>query len=44
MSKEKKLKKPKIKQGRLEAREARVGYLFVLPWIIGVLAFLIYPL
>ena len=44
MSKEKKVKTPKIKPGRLEAREARVGYLFVLPWIIGVLAFLIYPL
>jgi len=44
MSKEKKVKKPKIKQGRLEAREARVGYLFVLPWILGVIAFLLYPL
>lgn len=44
MSKNKKEKKPKIKQGRLEAREARVGYLFVLPWIIGVIAFLLFPL
>lgn len=44
MSNEKRVKKPKIKPGRLEAREAKVGYLFVLPWIIGVLAFLIYPL
>jgi len=44
MNKEKKVKKPKIKPGRLEARESRVGYLFVLPWLIGVLAFLVYPL
>ena len=44
MSKEKKQKKRKIKLGKLETREARVGYLFVLPWIIGVLAFLVYPL
>ncbi len=44
MSKEKKQKKPKIKMGRLEKREARIGYLFVLPWIIGVLAFLLIPL
>lgn len=40
----KKQKKPKIKLGKLEAREARVGYLFVLPWIIGVLMFLLIPL
>ncbi|MBO5283872.1 MAG: sugar ABC transporter permease [Lachnospiraceae bacterium] len=44
MSKEKKQKKPKIKLGRLEKREARVGYLFVAPWIIGVLMFLLIPL
>ncbi len=44
MSKEKKQKKPKIKLGRLEKREARVGYLFVAPWIIGVLLFLLIPL
>lgn len=44
MSKEKKKKKPKIKLGRLEKREARVGYLFVAPWIIGVLMFLLIPL
>ncbi len=43
MSKQKE-KKKKIKRGRLESREARVGYLFVLPWIIGVLAFLLFPL
>ncbi len=44
MSKEAKQKKPKIKPGRLEAREARMGYFFVLPWVIGVLAFLMIPL
>lgn len=44
MSKEKKQKKPKIKLGRLEKREARVGYLFVAPWVIGVLMFLLIPL
>ena len=42
--KEKKIKKKKIKPGRLEAREARMGYLFVLPWLIGVVAFLLIPL
>lgn len=40
----KKEKKPKIKLGKLEKREARMGYLFVLPWIIGVLVFLLWPL
>ena len=44
MSKETKVKKPKVKLGKLEQREARVGYLFVLPWIIGVLMFLLIPL
>ena len=44
MSKEKKQKKPKIKLGKLEKREARMGYLFVAPWIIGVLLFLLIPL
>jgi len=37
-------KKPKIKRGKLEAREARMGYLFVLPWVIGILIFLLFPL
>lgn len=37
-------KKIKIKQGRLEAREARMGYLFLLPWLIGVVVFLLFPL
>ncbi|SFS05207.1 carbohydrate ABC transporter permease [Anaeromicropila populeti] len=34
----------KLKPGRLKKREGRVGYLFVLPWIIGTLLFVIYPL
>lgn len=40
----KKQKKPKIKPGKLGKREARMGYLFVLPWLIGVAVFLLYPL
>jgi ABC-type sugar transport system permease subunit len=42
--KEKKQKKPKIKIGKLEKREARAGYFFTLPWVIGVIAFLLVPL
>ena len=34
----------KIKPGLLERREARMGYVFVLPWIIGAIMFLAYPL
>lgn len=34
----------KLKSGRLEKREARMGYLFILPWIIGAIIFLAYPL
>ncbi len=34
----------RIKRGPLEKREARAGVIFVLPWIIGAAAFLIYPL
>lgn len=34
----------KIKPGRLERREARVGLLFMLPWFVGAAAFLAYPL
>lgn len=34
----------KIKPGRLERREARMGYVFILPWIIGACLFLAYPL
>ena len=40
----KKVKKPKIKLGKLEKREARVGWAFVSPWIIGLIAFTLYPL
>lgn len=42
--KKKKEKKPVVKMGRLAKREARMGYLFVAPWIIGVIAFLMVPL
>lgn len=41
MSREKKVKR---KPGYLKKKEERVGYLFVLPWIIGMLLFVIYPL
>ena len=44
MSGKKKQPKPKYKLGRLEKREARAGYLFILPWLIGVVLFLLYPL
>ncbi len=42
MSKKQKIKKIKI--GKIERREARVGYLFISPWLIGVIIFLIKPL
>ncbi len=44
MSREKKTKSPKIKAGRLVRKEAIAGYLFISPWLIGVIAFMIYPL
>lgn len=44
MSKEKIEKKPRGKLGKLEKREARVGYVFIAPWLIGVILFLLYPL
>lgn len=44
MKNEKKMKKPRIKLGKLEKREARAGWLFVLPWVIGVVVFMLYPL
>lgn len=44
MSKEKKVKKPKGKLGKLERREALAGYAFIAPWIVGVLVFMLYPL
>lgn len=37
-------KSKKIKRGRLEKREARIGYVFILPWFLGVIRFLIIPL
>ena len=40
----KKVKQPKIKAGKLVKREARAGYLFTLPWVIGVIVFLLIPL
>ncbi|NLJ96700.1 MAG: sugar ABC transporter permease [Clostridiales bacterium] len=40
----KKAKVKKVKLGKLEKREARYGYLFILPWFIGVLVFLLIPL
>lgn len=40
----KKVKRIRVKQGRLEAREARMGYLFVLPWVIGTIAFMLIQL
>lgn len=42
--KEKKQKKVKIKAGRLARRDAWMGVVFILPWIIGALLFLMYPL
>ena len=44
MSKEKKVKKPKGKIGKLERKEALAGYAFIAPWLIGVLLFMLYPL
>ncbi len=37
-------KKKKVKKGSLTRREERVGYLFVLPWLIGLFLFVLYPL
>jgi len=42
--KQKKERLKKIKPGRLEKKEARMGYVFILPWIIGAVVFLIIPL
>ena len=44
MSKEKKTKNPKVKIGKLEKKDALAGYAFITPWLIGVLAFMLYPL
>lgn len=37
-------KKLRSRPGNLEKRKARVGYLFVLPWLIGIVAFVLIPL
>ena len=42
--KEKKQKKVKIKAGRLARREAWMGVIFISPWIVGALMFLLYPM
>lgn len=42
--KQKKERLKKMKPGRLAKREARMGYVFILPWVIGALIFLIVPL
>lgn len=34
----------KLKSGRLEKRESRVGLLFIIPWFLGAALFLAYPL
>lgn len=44
MSKEKKTKTPKGKIGKLERKDAIAGYLFITPWLLGVLLFMLYPL
>lgn len=44
MTKEKKIKKPKISAGKLARREAIAGYIFVFPWMLGVVIFLLRPL
>lgn len=44
LTKEEKAKLKKIKPGRLAKREAVTGVIFILPWIIGALVFLAYPL
>ena len=38
--KEKKVKREKIKAGRLARREAWMGVIFISPWIVGALLFL----
>lgn len=44
MTKEQKANLKKVKPGRLTKKEARTGVLFILPWIIGAVLFLLYPL
>ncbi len=44
ITEKKKRPRRKRREGTLARREAIAGYLFVLPWVIGVIAFLIMPL
>ena len=44
LTKEQKKQLKKIKPGRLEKRDSRMGVMFISPWIIGALVFLAYPL
>lgn len=44
LTKEQKKNKKSIKTGRLAKREALIGLLFITPWIVGALIFLLYPL
>ncbi len=37
-------KKVKVKKGNLTKKEERIGYLFILPWLLGVIGLVIYPL
>ena len=34
----------KIKPGELERRENAIGYLFILPWLIGLVALVVWPM
>lgn len=44
LTKEQKKNLKSLKTGRLAKKEALVGLIFILPWIIGALVFLLYPL
>ncbi|MCR5743136.1 MAG: sugar ABC transporter permease [Lachnospiraceae bacterium] len=44
MDKQEKKNMIKVRPGRLARREARMGYVFITPWLLGVLAFLLMPL
>lgn len=37
-------KKSKVKKGSLTKNDQRMGYLFVLPWLVGLFVFVLYPL
>ena len=42
--KELKARMKRLRSGNLEKRDARMGYIFMIPWFIGVAVFLAYPL